>query len=29
MPAEVVLAEPGGPEWVSEMQAAVGRVLGA
>jgi len=29
MPAEVVLAEPGGPEWVSEMQAAMGRVLGA
>lgn len=29
MPAEVVLAEPGSPDWVTEMRAAVGRVLGA
>jgi hypothetical protein len=29
MPAEVVLAEPAGPEWVPEMRAAVVRVLGA
>jgi len=29
MPAEVVLAEPGTPDWVTEMQAAVMRVLGA
>ncbi len=28
MPAEVVLAEPAGPEWVPEMRAAVARVLG-
>ena len=29
MPAEVVLAEPGTPDWVAEMRAAVQRVLGA
>ncbi len=27
MPAEVVLAYPGTPDWVTEMRAAVGRVL--
>jgi len=27
MPAEVVLADPGTPDWMTEMRAAVGRVL--
>jgi len=29
MPAEVVVADPAGGDWVPEMRAAVGRVLGA